>query len=200
MLAGVSHDLRTPLSRMKLQLEFLPDSPDRRDMEKDIDDMDRMITGYIDFASNAVVETPEPTDIAVMIEDSVRAHRDAGKQIAVNTGDETVPEIPLRPRVIRRAIDNLITNALRYSHNCTITVELVQDTVQVIIDDDGPGIPKESRLTVLRPFVRLDPQDNHSGAGLGLSIANDAVLAHGGVMLLGDSPLGGLRVRLQLPV
>ena len=200
MLAGVSHDLRTPLSRMKLQLEFLPDSPDRRDMEKDIDEMDRMITGYIDFASNAVVESVEATSIPQIIDDCIRSLDNGGTDISVTTVEKNLPEIPIRPRMIRRAIDNLIGNAIRYGQTCQVAVELTEDAIQIIIDDDGPGIPKENRLNVLRPFFRVNPDDSHEGAGLGLSIANDAVLAHGGVLLLGDSPLGGLRVRIQLPL
>lgn len=200
MLAGVSHDLRTPLSRMKLQLEFMPDSPDRRDMEKDIDEMDRMITGYIDFASNAVIESIETSDITKITKDVMTSHLSAGKKISITPPSEPLPTIQLRPGMVRRAIDNLISNALRYGETCTISFDVFQDTIQVIIDDDGPGIPKESRQNVLRPFFRLDPENDHGGSGLGLSIANDAILAHGGVLLLGDSPMGGLRVRIQLPV
>ena len=101
--------------------------------------------------------------------------------------------------MIRRAIDNLIGNAIRYGQTRQVAVEQTEDAIQIVIDDDGPGIPKENRLLPW-PFFRVDPDDSHEGAGLGLSIANDAVLAHGGVPLLGDSPLGGLRIRLQLPL
>lgn len=200
MLAGVSHDLRTPLSRMKLQLEFMAKGADREEMAKDIDEMDRMITGYIDFASNAVVEAVEKQSLATIIEASIAGLDHDGSAVSFDAGEQNLPEIPIRPRMIRRAIDNLIGNAMRYGKNCQVSIEQSPEVIQVIIDDDGPGIPKESRQSVLRPFFRLDPDENHSGTGLGLSIANDAILAHGGVMLLGDSPMGGLRVRIQLPL
>ncbi|MGC6484596.1 MAG: ATP-binding protein [Candidatus Puniceispirillales bacterium] len=199
MLAGVSHDLRTPLSRMKLQLEFMASGPDRDEMAKDIDEMDRMITGYIDFASNAVVEAVEKQSLADIVEESIRGLDRDGTTIQFNPGEGHHATIPVRPRMIRRAMDNLIGNAMRYGTSCSVTIEHSPEALQVIIDDDGPGIPKESRQSVLRPFFRLNPDEQHSGSGLGLSIANDAVLAHGGVMLLGDSPMGGLRVRVQLP-
>jgi two-component system osmolarity sensor histidine kinase EnvZ len=200
MLAGVSHDLRTPLSRMKLQLEFMSKGPERDEMAKDIDAMDRMITGYIDFASNAVVEAVEPQSLATIVKDSIKGLDRESKKVSFVSGEKNLPEIPLRQRMIRRAMDNLIGNAMRYGKTCTISLERSSEALQIIIDDDGPGIPKEFRLNVLRPFFRVNPDEKHGGVGLGLSIANDAVLAHGGVMLLGDSPMGGLRVRIQLPI
>ena len=112
-----------------------------------------------------------------------------------------MPSIQLRERSIRRALENIISNAVRYGEACIVTVERDDEQIQIIIDDDGPGIPKDQRISVLRPFVQLNrDKEKNSGVGLGLSIANDAVLAHGGLLLLGDAPEGGLRVRIQLPL
>jgi len=204
MLAGVSHDLRTPLTRMKLQLEFLPDSPEKKGIRDDILDMEAMIEGYINFASNAVTEDMVDVNIKDIITASVASFGMPADQLTFSNPDQDVKTIPLRKRGIRRAIDNLIGNAVRHGQHCQVSVTDDDHQIQVIIDDDGPGIPKDQRIAVLRPFVQLDTdkaKDNSShGAGLGLSIANDAALSHGGNLLLGDSPMGGLRVRLQLPV
>ena len=202
MLAGVSHDLRTPLTRMKLQLEFLPDGAEKDGFKKDISDMESMIAGYINFASHAVSEELSYANLG----DIARASIDDFNRHAGNLGrltfispDDDIPVIPLRQRALRRAFDNLIGNALRHATHCEVRVTADSTQVQAIIDDDGTGIPKDQRANALRPFTRLTTSDNASSAGLGLSIAHDAVLSHGGHLLLGDSPLGGLRVRLQLP-
>ena len=200
-LAGVSHDLRTPLTRMKLQLSYLPEGDERSSLEADIAEMESMINGYIDFASHAVVEDMAATDIAKVVSDSIAAlDRGKGRVELVLPGGKP-PDMQLRQGVVRRAMDNIIANAVRYANACKVTVEIDEDQVQVIVDDDGPGIPKDQRVSVLRPFVQLDGERRESGegAGLGLSIANDAALAHGGQLLLGDSPMGGLRVRMQIP-
>jgi two-component system osmolarity sensor histidine kinase EnvZ len=200
MLAGVSHDLRTPLTRMKLQLEYLPKGPDKEEMSKDIADMEAMIEGYIKFASNAAVEETQPADVKVLIMDSIASFNLPPARLSLTSSDQVIPIIPLRLRGICRAIDNLISNSIHNARRCVISLEVNSEQVQIIIDDDGPGIPKDQRISVLRPFVRLNPDKPSEGAGLGLSIANDAALSHGGNLLLGDSPLGGLRVRLQLPI
>ena len=201
MLAGVSHDLRTPLTRMKLQLSYLPEGAERKGLEKDIHEMESMINGYIDFASNAVVEEMTETDLAQVITDSIAAQGPKKGRVEVHLPDDGLPAMRLRPTGIRRAMENIVANAIRYGKTCKIAVEQDEEQVQVIVDDDGPGIPKDQRISVLRPFVQLDKQRKESGegAGLGLSIANDAALAHGGQLLLGESPLGGLRVRMLLP-
>ena len=204
MLAGVSHDLRTPLTRMKLQLEFLPDGAEKNGIREDILDMEAMIEGYINFASNAVTEDMIDINIKDIITASISSFGLPADQLTFTNPDLDVKTIPLRKRGIRRAMDNLIGNAVRHGQHCEVSVTNDEHQIQIIIDDDGPGIPKDQRIAVLRPFVQLDPDktksDTSHGTGLGLSIANDAALSHGGNLLLGDSPMGGLRVRLQLPV
>ena len=204
MLAGVSHDLRTPLTRMKLQLEFLPDGAEKNGIREDILDMEAMIEGYINFASNAVTEDMVDINIKDIITASISSFGLPADQLTFTNPDLDVKTIPLRKRGIRRAMDNLIGNAVRHGQHCEVSVTNDEHQIQIIIDDDGPGIPKDQRIAVLRPFVQLDPDktksDSSHGTGLGLSIANDAALSHGGNLLLGDSPMGGLRVRLQLPV
>lgn len=200
MLAQVSHDLRTPLTRMKLQLQYIPDSADKAGLEKDISEMESMITGYIDFANSAMAEQMETRNVIEIVKDSISGLNLPDDVLKLATPDAVIPAIELRPRLVRRAIDNLIGNAIRYSQHTEIRVESDEEQIQILIDDDGPGIPKEHRISVLRPFVQLNSSHETSGAGLGLSIANDAALSHGGLLLLGDSPMGGLRARLQLPI
>ena len=199
MLAGVSHDLRTPLTRMKLQLEYLPDSAEREGLRNDIIEMENMIEGYINFASNAMAEETQSVDVIQTIKDSIASFKNGPDQVRLNIPDQNFPEIPLRKQSIRRTIDNIINNALQYANKCEINIEIDEEQIQIMFDDDGPGIPKDQRTSVLRPFVRLN-ENQKDGSGLGLSIANDAAISHGGYLLLGDSPQGGLRVRIQLPI
>jgi len=200
MLAQVSHDLRTPLTRMKLQLQYIPESEDKTGLEKDISEMESMITGYIDFANSAMAEQIETRSVTEIVKDSISGFNLPDDVLKLATPDAKVPEIALRPRLIRRAVDNLIGNAIRFGTHTEVRIECDHEQIQILIDDDGPGIPKEHRISVLRPFVRLNSGNDSSGDGLGLSIANDAALSHGGLLLLGDSPMGGLRARLQLPI
>jgi len=200
MLAQVSHDLRTPLTRMKLQLQYIPESEDKTGLEKDISEMESMITGYIDFANSAMAEQIETRSVTEIVRDSISGFNLPDDVLKMVTPDAKVPEIALRPRLIRRAVDNLIGNAIRFGTHTEVRIEYDHEQIQILIDDDGPGIPKEHRISVLRPFVRLNSGNDSSGDGLGLSIANDAALSHGGLLLLGDSPMGGLRARLQLPI
>ena len=199
MLAGVSHDLRTPLTRMKLQLEYLPDGPDKDGFRNDIIEMENMIEGYINFASNAMAEETQNVDVIQTIKDSIASFKNGPEQVKLNIPDQNIPDIPLRKQSIRRTVDNIINNALQYANQCEINIEIDEEQIQIIFDDNGPGIPKDQRTSVLRPFVRLN-ENERSGSGLGLSIANDAAISHGGYLLLGDAPQGGLRVRIQLPI
>ena len=199
MLAGVSHDLRTPLARMKLQLQYIPEGKEREGLTDDIAEMEAMINGYIDFASTATVEEMAETDLLKIIKASIKSFK-KGKIKLVTPKLDLAP-MPLRPQSVRRAIDNLLANAIRYAKKVEVSVEVNDNQVQIIIDDDGTGIAKKDHQRALRPFVRLDePANTKNHAGLGLSIANEVALAHGGNLLLGVSPLGGLRVRVQLPL
>ncbi len=202
MLAGVSHDLRTPLTRMKLQLELMPDGPDKDGLKNDIYDMEKMIEGYINFASNAMAEDTQNVDIIAIIKDSIKSLGFSKDKVHLVTPTDALPQIPLRKLSIRRTIDNIINNAMQHADQCEVSIEIDEDQIQIIVDDNGPGIPKDQRTSVLRPFVQLKNRNkiNADGSGLGLSIANDAAISHGGNLLLGDSPLGGLRVRIQLPI
>ena len=200
MLAGVSHDLRTPLTRMKLQLEFMPDGAEKNGIKDDILEMESMINDYINFASNAVMEEMVDVDLRQLIHDSIASFGLQKDQLHFTNPDASIASIPLRQRSIRRAVDNLISNAIRHSDHCQISTTMDQEQIQIIIDDDGPGIPKDQRIAVIRPFVQFEKSPENKGAGLGLSIAHDAAISHGGNLLLGESPMGGLRVRLQLPI
>ena len=200
MLAGVSHDLRTPLTRMKLQLEFMPDGVEKNGIKDDIVEMENMISDYINFASNAVMEDMVDVDLRDLIKDSVSSFDLPEDRLQFTNPDAPIASIPLRQRSIRRALDNLISNAIRHADHIQVSTIMDQDQIQIIVDDDGPGIPKDQRIAVIRPFVQIEKSPENKGAGLGLSVAHDAAISHGGNLLLGESPMGGLRVRLQLPI
>jgi two-component system, OmpR family, osmolarity sensor histidine kinase EnvZ len=199
MLAGVSHDLRTPLTRMRIALEFLGDNAAVAELRHDVGVMQRMIEGYLDFAKGEGGEEPEPTDLAALVEDAAAAARRQGAEVAVVTPDQCV--LPLRPDAIHRCLANLVGNAQRYGSRIWLTVTPLKDNVTVLVDDDGPGVPPTERENVFRPFFRLDSARSPAteGVGLGLTIARDIARGHGGDLRLEDSPHGGLRVRLTLP-
>jgi len=198
MLAGVSHDLRTPLTRMKLQLALLGDGEETEGLRADVDEMEQMIDAYLAFARGEGGETPQKTDFSKLLRDVVE-NLPGGGNVELDIKDGI--EIEIRPVAMRRCLGNLIGNALRYAHRVRVTATWRDRTVLVEIDDDGPGIPEADRETVFRPFVRLDPSRNTAtgGVGLGLTIARDIAHGHGGEISLEDSPLGGLRVVLTLP-
>lgn len=199
MLAGVSHDLRTPLTRMRLALEFLRGNAAAAELQHDVAVMQRMIEGYLDFAKGEGGEEPEPTDLAALVEEAATAARRQGADVTVTTPDQCV--LPLRPDAIHRCLANLVGNAQRHGGCIWLTVTPLSDTVAVLVDDDGPGIPQAERENVFRPFFRLDSARSPAteGVGLGLTIARDVARGHGGDLRLEDSPKGGLRVRLTLP-
>lgn len=201
MLSGVSHDLRTPLTRLRLGLSLLDDE-DREPLEHDVEEMQRLIDAFLDFArgdaETAASERTDPFDLVRrVVEDAQRG----GQQVSLGamTGEGTVM---LRPRALRRAVENLVANAARYATSCEVSVHLTERSLRLRVEDDGPGIPPDSREDALRPFVRLDParnQDKGSGVGLGLAIAADIARAHGGVLRLGESEtLGGLRADIVI--
>jgi two-component system osmolarity sensor histidine kinase EnvZ len=200
MLAGVSHDLRTPLTRMKLQLAMLGDIDGRAELEEDIHEMERMVEGYLAFARGEGSEVPEPAELSALVEEVAGRFRREGRELDVHI--ESRVTLALRRHALARALSNLIGNAFRYGGHVWVRVVRLADAVEVIVDDDGPGIPTDKREQVFKPFLRLEGSRNIAtgGVGLGLTIARDIARGHGGDVVLEDSPLGGLRARLRLPV
>ncbi|USG62371.1 ATP-binding protein [Sneathiella marina] len=199
MLAGVSHDLRTPLTRMKLQLAMMPEQDDKQSLEGDVADMEKMVEGYLAFARGQEAEAVENTDIPDLFQDIVVNARRQGTVVSLDTPQELWASV--RPNSLKRCITNLINNAARYASEVWITVHAVDLEVTVTIDDDGPGIPEASRADVFKPFHRLDPSRNTEtgGSGLGMTIARDVIHGHGGQITLGEAPAGGLRIEIRFP-
>jgi two-component system osmolarity sensor histidine kinase EnvZ len=201
MLAGVSHDLRTPLTRMKLSLAMLPENEDVAELKRDVEEMQGMITAYLDFASDiASSGEPERFDAAEVVRESIEGADPEGARVAALI-DGPLPAEG-RPIAFKRAVDNLIGNALRYASRAQVTAKSSGAFIDVIVDDDGPGVPPESYADVFRPFFRLDEARNShkGGTGLGLSIVRDVARSHGGDVTLSKSPMGGLRASLRIPV
>ena len=199
MLAGVSHDLRTPLTRMKLALELLGSDPAFAELKSDVVEMERLVNLYLDFARGEGTEAPVATDIALLLEDVAASARREGTPLSFDPPAELV--VPVRPNALRRCLNNLIANAKHYGGHVWLASRTAADGVDILIDDDGPGIPAAERERVFRPFVRLDASRNPStgGIGLGLAIARDVARSHGGDVRLETSPYGGLRARVHLP-
>jgi two-component system osmolarity sensor histidine kinase EnvZ len=200
MLSGVSHDLRTPLTRMKLQLAMLDGGKEIEELQADVAEMEKMIEGYLTFARGEGDEAASETDLSRLIEDVVAQWKRNGAAIDVHV--EGRLNAWLRPNALKRCLDNLIANANRYGSHISVRAGKRGEVTEIAIDDDGPGIDEESREAVFRPFHRLDPSRNPEtgGTGLGLAIARDIARAHGGDILLETSPQGGLRVRVRLPL
>ena len=203
MLAGVSHDLRTPLTRIRLQLALMGENEDATATGADLAEMEDMIDAYLSFAAGEGEEPTEDTDVTKMLDRLTTQARNAHAfDISFTPPQPALPIFPLRRKAMRRAFENLISNAVAYSTKAEITARYRNDEVTVIFDDNGAGIPAERRDDAVRPFVRLETSRNRQtgGTGLGLSITSDIVLGHGGELSLEDSPLGGLRVVIKLPV
>jgi two-component system osmolarity sensor histidine kinase EnvZ len=199
MLAGVSHDLRTVLTRFRLQLALIEDAADVDAMKADIDDMNRMLEGYLSFARGDSGEETRAIDIAAMLGQLAAEARISGDYVAVNFAGD--PVVKVRPQGFKRCIGNLVKNASRHGDKVEISGTHADGVLTIRVDDNGPGIPLEEQDAVFKPFYRLDAARNldTSGTGLGLSIARDIAHSHGGEIALSTSPLGGLRVTVTIP-
>jgi two-component system osmolarity sensor histidine kinase EnvZ len=200
MLAGVSHDLRTVLTRFKLELALAKQSPEIDSMKSDVDEMARMLEAYLSFARGDSGEQSAPTDMAPFLDELKRdAERHGHKVTVVFHGP---PVVTVRPAAFKRCIANLVSNAARFAHDIALTGHRDHRYLTITVDDDGPGIPANLREEVFRPFLRLDDARNQDegGTGLGLAIARDIARSHGGDITLGDSQMGGLRATVRVPV
>ena len=198
MLSGISHDLRTPLTRLKLQLAFLNQKDLSKKMAEDIEEMERMLNDYLEFTSHQRSETTKQINLNQLVNEIIKKYE--GKNIKLESQNQV--NINIRSNAVKRCLTNLIDNGLSYGNSVKIILKKTINNVVVFVDDDGPGIPKGEYQNVMKPFYRIDKSrgQNKSGVGLGLSIANDIIRSHGGSILLDKSPLNGLRVKLSLPL
>jgi two-component system osmolarity sensor histidine kinase EnvZ len=201
MLAGISHDLRTPLTRLRLGLSLL-DEDEARDLVRDVDDMTRMVDAFLAFARGDAGDAQETVPLLPLVRGVVDDFRRAGQPVELGPVEGGDPgPLPLRPMAIRRAIENLVGNALTHGTRARVGLQVAERTIHVAVEDDGPGIPPERRDEAMRPFTRLDAARNQDtpGVGLGLAIVADIARTHGGSLRLGRSEaLGGLRAELVL--
>ena len=200
MLNGVSHDLRTVLTRFKLSLALLGDGPEQEDLQKDVEEMQRMLEAYLAFARGDGGESAAPTDIRLLLEDLKADSERQGHPMTVAVSG--IDSVTLRPDAFKRCLANLVCNAQRHGGRLSIEARGDNRFLIVDVDDDGPGVPEEAREDVFRPFFRLDEARNQDegGTGLGLAIARDIARAHGGDIQLSTSSLGGLRATVRVPV
>ena len=197
MLSGISHDLRTPLTRMKLQLAFVKDEKISKKLSNDITEMEKMLNEYLNFSSSRSVEKTETFDLSELLETIVQKYEK-------NEITTDIPErvyLDGRKNLIQRCLNNLIDNSIKYSEKILISLKKSANNITITVDDDGPGIPKNERENAFKPFYKIDKSrgDTKSSVGLGLSIASDIVRSHGGNILLETSPKDGLRVKIFLP-
>lgn len=200
LLAGVSHDLRTPLTRLRLQLALMPASEERESALKDLAEMEAALEEYLAFARGQAGEEPGPVDLTALIHEiGENVRREDGSDLEIEAGDGLV--IEGREGPLKRAIANLVQNARAFATRIVLSGQRVGDRIEIAIDDNGPGIAPDQRGEAFRPFSRLDEarNANRKGVGLGLAIARDTARAHGGDVRLEDSELGGLRAVLSLP-
>ncbi|MBI1218070.1 MAG: HAMP domain-containing protein [Rhodobacteraceae bacterium] len=201
MLSGVSHDLRTPLTRLKLGLAMLEEEAEAAAMRRDVDDMERLLDAFLAFARGDAMEEAVSTDPFELVARVVGNAQRAGQPVTLGPGEGSGAAM-LRPQAVGRALENLVGNAVRYGHRVEVSAALTARQVRITVEDDGPGIPPERREEAIRPFTRLDAARNPNrggGVGLGLSIAADVARSHGGSLRLGESEhLGGLKAELLL--
>ena len=200
MLAGVSHDLRTPLTRMKLQLAMLPESDYSAGLRNDVLEMEKMVDGYLAFARGEGSEVAVPVYIDTMLNDVVEEARRGGADVTFN--EFSGAQLMGRPNALKRAVTNLIDNAVRYSYEVTLAARKNPEALEITVEDNGPGIPESQRESVFKPFFRMDQSRNAEtgGVGLGLTIARDVVRNHGGDLVLSESPRGGVSALIRLPL
>lgn len=201
MLAGVSHDLRTPLTRMRLQLEMMPKSQETKDILEDVSEMEQMLNAYLAFAKGEESsEAPDAVDVKELLEEVASSAKRVSNNVELSVKGDI--KIIARRNSMKRCVTNLLENALRYGTKASIYAEAGDKVVSIVIDDNGSGIPYDMREEIFKPFVRLEDSRNSDtgGVGLGLSIARDIARSHGGDISLSDSPLGGLRAKLWVPV
>ena len=198
MLSGISHDLRTPLTRLKLQLALLKQQDLAKKMSDDIEEMERMLNEYLEFAKYQKNEETETVSLNNIIVDIAKKYENK----KINFSIEENLKINVRPNSIKRCLVNLTDNGLSYGKKVEIVAKKTANNVIIFVDDDGPGIPEKEYQNVIKPFYRIDKSrgQNKSGVGLGLSIANDIIRSHGGNISLNKSPLQGLRVKISLPL
>jgi two-component system osmolarity sensor histidine kinase EnvZ len=203
MLSGISHDLRTPITRLRLGLALI-DDPEVPALLRDVDEMGRMLDSFLDHARGEAADETRPVSVMALLSEIVADARRAGQAATLLPAEGEDPgPLPLRPLALRRAVDNLIGNALRHGTRAEVSVSFGERSLRISVEDDGPGIPPDQREEAIRPFTRLDParnQNRGAGVGLGLAIVADAARLHGGSLRLSDSHrLGGLRADLILP-
>ncbi len=203
MLSGVSHDLRTPLTRLRLGLSMIEDDS-RADLERDVADMEQLVDAFLSFArADALEDAPEPVKPDELAHHLVDNAERAGHSVDLDVIEELDP-LMMRRAAVERALENLLGNATRYGSHARLSVSKGRGDIRFVVEDDGPGIPPDAREEALKPFARLDKarnQDKGSGVGLGLAIANDIARSHGGHLRLGDSAeMGGLKVEFVLPL
>lgn len=200
MLAGVSHDLRTILTRFKLELALIQDSPEADALRRDVEEMQRMLEAYLAFARGEVGEQPELVDVSEILDELKQEAERRGKHASANFAGP--PIVQVRPDAFKRCLANLVSNAVRFGSTIALSGSREPRWLMVHVDDNGPGIPEDRRDDVFRPFLRLDDarNQNETGTGLGLSIARDIAGVHGGEIALSQSPLGGLRATVRIPV
>ena len=197
MLSGISHDLRTPLTRLKLQLAMLNQKDLSKEMSKDIDEMEKMLNDYLQFAKNQAQENTSKIDLTLLL-NSIK-NQFASEKLTIYSKEKI--ELEVRPSALKRSFVNIIQNGLTYGNNVIVNIQKGNNRALITIEDDGPGIPEDQYKNVFKPFFRLDKSRslNQSGVGLGLAIVEDIINAHGGAIQLGKSKDGGLQVRVTLP-
>jgi two-component system osmolarity sensor histidine kinase EnvZ len=197
MLSGISHDLRTPLTRLKLQLSFVKDEELSKKMSLDIDEMEKMLNEYLQFTSSSYLEKDETFDISELIKSTINKYNND------NISTVLVPRIYIngRKNLIQRSLNNIVDNSIKYADKINIEIYKENNNIIITVDDDGIGIPENEYQNVFKPFYKLDKSrgDSRSSVGLGLSITSDIIKSHGGNIALEKSPLNGLRVKVFLP-